>query len=186
MPAVPATSTKAVASNAASDAVPREAGRRRPSAHDPSVTAASHTSVSTIARPASCAMKVGARSHSGHRGDSHSNSVDEPSRPLFTSKPSWATSSTTHTATPSHTSRCCAARRAGAVAAEPICTAIGSISSSMPDVTGRPGAADPPHQMRNAPTVPASASTTSATSSARRRSAPGRRAIVHRPKPAST
>ena len=131
-------------------------------------------------------MKVGTTDHNGQRGDSQPSSAEVPSRRLLTSSPPSANTSSGTMPMPIQTSRCWAARRGDPARADPICTAIGSISSSSPDISGRAGAAEPPHQIRKAPTVNASAANSTPTSSPTRRSGPGRRTIVHRPKPAST
>ena len=85
-----------------------------------------------------------------------------------------------------HKRRWWAARSAEPAGAARKATAIGSISNGSPDAIGRPGAAEPPHQMPKAPTVASNAAKIKVISSACRRSGPSDRHIRIKPVAAST
>ena len=122
-------------------------------------------------------MNVGASDHSCQRGDQKSSSDEVPSRALLISSPSCPIASVIAMPTPIQASRCCAARRGEPAGAERNAVAIGNINSSKPEAIGRAGAAVPPHQIPNAPTVASSARKIKVISMACRRSSPPRRHI---------
>jgi hypothetical protein len=131
-------------------------------------------------------MNDGSPLQAGHRGDTYSSSAEVPSRPFAINMPFCATSMRPAMPTLTASSTKHAARRALAAGAARKATAIGIASSSRAEVSGRPGDAVPPHQMRNAPTVARSAVNSSAISTARRAPSPPPRHIRQSPVAAST
>ncbi len=131
-------------------------------------------------------MNEGALLQAGQRGDRYSRSADVPSRWFEISMPFCASSSTPAMPMLIDSRSMWAARRALAAGAVRNAIAIGMARRSRPDVTGRPGDAVPPHQIRNAPTVARSAPKVSTISTARRAPSPPSRHMRQSPVTAST
>ena len=171
---------------AASAARPRPAAAPRRASHAPTANAAaSQIAMKTLASRGLCAIRLGAISVRCHDGDHHCSKPEVPSRPAASSNPRWAITIVAASATPTRTSSRCPARW-NAVRACDMATAIGSRSRASAAMIGRPGPAEPPHQIRKAPTVPNSAPATTAISTICRRNAPPRCHIANAPVAAST